>query len=173
MDVWVSGNAGSAYDLHARLTNESTQPVLFGCYIPWGIDGEATWFRAITTETREELQPDLIRVSLDRSYVPCKKRMIEPRAQVEGANNLTKLYPSFFSEIKRQGVIVEWWCPPATNLRCRETSGGYVTFPKDGSAPQMISKASFAGMWEKLRDLFKGLPPSRYLEPDFVRTLAE
>jgi len=41
MDVWLSGNAGSGYDLHAKLTNESSQQILFGCYVPWGIDGEA------------------------------------------------------------------------------------------------------------------------------------
>ncbi len=169
MDVWLSGDARSGYDLHAKLSNESSAAIVFGCYEPWGIDGEATWFRAITAETREELLPDLLRVSLDRAHVPCRKRAVQPRAEIEGANILGKLYPSLLSEIKKQGVAVEWWCPPVSQLRCREGSGGYVTFPKDGAAPQMISQASPRGMFESLRNLFAGLPPSRYRDPDWVR----
>jgi hypothetical protein len=99
--------------------------------------------------------------------------MVRPKVESEGVNNLTKLYPALSSEIKKQGVVVEWWCPPIPHLRCREGSGGYVTFPKDGSAPQMISTLSPAGILEQLRNLFKGLPQSSYLDPDYVRALSK
>jgi len=172
MDVRLGGEAESGYNLHVKLTNESSQPILFGCYVPWGVDGEATWFRALTAKTREELEPDLIRASLNRAHVPCIKRTIPPKAVLEGINSLTKLYP----KIKEQGVVIDWWCPQVPQVRCREQSGAYITFitfPNDGKPPQMISKSSISGMLEMLRELIKDLPTPKYLDQGFMRSLSE